>query len=280
MSSVGKTLVVINLVLSVAVLASLGSLLNARKVTQDDNDALRSQLAAKEGELSQALSDKETALRAAGTDKTELEFAKQDLEVANDNLERNNAKLAQDNQQLRDDFTRLSASLELLQGDLSNAMQRNTTLQDDSAAQRQAAFDAQEAQRQAELARRDLEDQITSYEDQIAGLQSDLTDALARGKDSQLLLDVAVASGFDPTAVMAMPAIDAIVAQVDNELGFVILDKGADSEVQRGFTFDVYRGGNFLGRVRVDQVHDRYSTASIVLADAEIQRFDQATTRL
>ena len=280
MSSVGKTLVVINLVLSVAVLASLGSLLNARKVTQDDNDALRSQLAAKEGELSQALSDKETALRAAGTDKTELEFAKQDLEVANDNLERNNAKLAQDNQQLRDDFTRLSASLELLQGDLSNAMQRNTTLQDDSAAQRQAAFDAQEAQRQAELARRDLEDQITSYEDQIAGLQSDLTDALARGKDSQMLLDVAVASGFDPTAVMAMPAIDAIVAQVDNELGFVILDKGADSEVQRGFTFDVYRGGNFLGRVRVDQVHDRYSTASIVLADAEIQRFDQATTRL
>ena len=80
--------------------------------------------------------------------------------------------------------------------------------------------------------------------------------------------------------VLATPAIDASVAEVDTEVGFVILDKGTSSNVQRGFVFDVYRGQDYLGRVRVDEVHPNHATASITLAVGEMRRFDRATTRL
>ena len=281
MSSIGKILVVVNLVLSLLLVGSLGALLNARTTTLADNQALQQQLDDKEAELAQVLSDRETALRQANTEKTQLDFEKQDLEVTNSNLERTVAKLQQDNQQIRDDVTKLTANYDLLQSDLSASMQRNSDLQDAADQTRGEAMDAKEAQRQAELARRDLEDQIGGYEGRIAALESDLTDALERARDSEMLGDVAVASGFDPTAVMAMPAIDAVVAQVDNELGFVILDKGATDLVKKGFTFDVYNGGTYKGRVRVDQVHDQYSTASIVVYGSDaISRLDTATTRL
>lgn len=281
MSSIGKILVVVNLVLSLLLVGSLGALLNARTTTLADNQALQQQLDDKEAELAQVLSDRETALRQANTEKTQLDFEKQDLEVTNSNLERTVAKLQQDNQQIRDDVTKLTANYDLLQSDLSASMQRNSDLQDAADQTRGEAMDAKEAQRQAELARRDLEDQIGGYEGRIAALESDLTDALERARDSEMLVDVAVASGFDPTAVMAMPAIDAVVAQVDNELGFVILDKGATDLVKKGFTFDVYNGGTYKGRVRVDQVHDQYSTASIVVYGSDaISRLDTATTRL
>jgi len=280
MSSIGKIFVVVNLVLSLLLLGSLGALLNASKSTKDDVTALEQQLSAKDAEMTQSESDFNARKRTLDNDKQLLENQNNDLKVERDNAQRNADREATNNQQLRDDLSKLTANYELLQQDLSAKEGRNRDLQASNDDLRNSAQDAQDEARQAELARRDLEEQIGGYESQIAQLNDELTSSMDKGRQMARLLDAAKASGFNPTSILAMPAIDAVVAQVDDEYSFVILDKGAADSVEKGFTFDIYRGGDYLGQVRVDQVHDNYSTARIVVAKAPMRAHDRATTRL
>jgi len=280
MSSIGKIFVVVNLVLSLLLLGSLGALLNASKSTKDDVTALEQQLSAKDAEMTQSESDFNARKRTLDNDKQLLENQNNDLKVERDNAQRNADREATNNQQLRDDLSKLTANYELLQQDLSAKEGRNRDLQASNDDLRNQAQEAQDEARQAELARRDLEEQIGGYESQIAQLNDELTSSMDKGRQMARLLDAAKASGFNPTSILAMPAIDAVVAQVDDEYSFVILDKGAADSVEKGFTFDIYRGGDYLGQVRVDQVHDNYSTARIVVAKAPMRAHDRATTRL
>jgi hypothetical protein len=127
-----------------------------------------------------------------------------------------------------------------------------------------------------------MTDLLAAAERRAIELDDRLAAATAEASDAAKLLEVAVASGFDPTTVVAMPRIEANIADVDEQYGFVVLDKGSNDQVQKGFTFEVHRGGDYLGRVRVDQVYANYATATIqILADdARMQRFDRASTYL
>lgn len=280
MSSIGKIFVVVNLVLSLLLLGSLGALLNASRETKDDVTALEQQISAMEEASNQAESDFNTRVRTLDNEKSQLAGKVSDLEVERDNAQRNAESEAEDNQQLRDDVSKLTVSLELLQSDLSAAQQRNGSLQDTNDSLRTAAQEAQNDAREAELARRDLADQISGFQSQIAALNSDLTDTMDRARQAEMLVEAAKSAGFDATSIMAMPAIDALIAQVDLEYGFVILDKGSADNVERGFNFDVFRGADYLGQVRVDTVNDNFSTARITLSNGTIRAHDRATTRL
>jgi len=280
MSSIGKIFVIVNLVLSLLVVGSMGALLNASRSTREDVVRLETALSDNEKALAQAESDFATRKRQVDAEKQALEGEVQDLKVAKDNADRSAARQATDNQQLRDDLDKLTASLGLLQQDLSSKEQRNGELQATADELRTQALDAQEQSRQAELARRDLADQIAGFEQRIAQLDSDLTASMDHGRQLERMLEVAQGAGFNPQSIMATPAIDALVAQVDTDYDFVILDKGKVDNVEKGFVFDVYRGGDYLGQVRVDQVHENHSTARIVLERAPMRAHDRATTRL
>jgi hypothetical protein len=280
MSSIGKIFVVVNLVLALLLLGSLGALLNAARSTKADVATLEQQLASKASEFEQAESEYTTRKRDLDGEKRNLESKNQDLEVERDNANNAADKMSTNNQQLRNDVSKLTVSYELLQGDLSAAQQRNTSLQDNNDDLRTNAQESQDGARTAELARRDLEDQITGYESDIANLNGDLTTSMDRARQAERLVDVAKTAGFDPSTLIATPAIDALVAQVDLEYGFVILDKGSVDSVEKGFTFDIYRGPDYLGQVRVDTVNDNYSTARIVLSNGTMRAHDRATTRL
>ena len=106
-----------------------------------------------------------------------------------------------------------------------------------------------------------------------------MRDELATAKK---LVEVAKAAGFDSTTLIAMPRIEANVAEVDEQYGFVVLDKGANDAVERGFTFDVHRDGQYLGRVKVDEIYANYATARIEIRapGARMQRMDKASTHL
>ncbi len=280
MSSIGKIFVVVNLVLSLVLLGSLSALLNASKSTAEDVAALETEVSAKQAELEQAQSEFATQSRMLDQEKNQLAGEKADLEVERDNARREAESEANDNQQLRDDLSKLTSSYELLQGDLSAAQSRNDDLASRNDDLRDAAQQAQEGARQAELARRDLEERIAGYESTIEGLNGELTVAMDRARQAERLVEVAKASGFDSTSIMAPPAIDALVAQVDQEYGFVILDKGGNDNVEKGYVFDVFRGADYLGQVRVDTVNDNYSTARILLSNGTMRAHDRATTRL
>jgi len=280
MSSIGKIFVVVNLVLSLLLLGSLGSLLNAARETKDDVTRLQSELAAAQEEFAQAESDFNTRKRQLDGEKNSLQNEKQDLADERDAAQRNLASERESNQQLRNDLSQLTASFDQLQQSVDAKDQRNRELQTLNDDYRTQAQEAQAQAADAEQSRRDLEEQIAGFEGQIAQLDDELTNALDRARKAEGLVDVAKAAGFDVNAIVAPVAVDATVVQVDQEFNFVILDKGSDQGIERGLTLDVVRGGEYLGQVRVDSVEPGYSTATIVLSKAPMQARDRATTRL
>ncbi len=282
MSSIGKIFVVLNLVLSLLVVGAAGSLLRQTDVTKADVEAKAKQIASVQAQLDEANTSFAARERELAEGKQRLEEEKNDLEVAKQNLERDNQKLDLNNQQLRDDVTKINGRLEALESSYTTTLQRSQELADTNDQLRTEAFNAKDAQRQAELAKRELMDQIAAAKAEASSAVEQLATVSATNKTNEALLEVAGKSGFDPTAVLAMPRIEALVAEVDPTYGFVVLDKGKLDDVQRGFTFEVYRGGTYLGRVKVDEIFDNYSTARIELKapDASMQRFDKASTYL
>jgi septal ring factor EnvC (AmiA/AmiB activator) len=282
MSSIGKIFVVLNLVLSLLVVGAAASLLRQTDVTKEQVAAVQKDLATARTALDDANAGFAAREHELNEGNRRLQEEKDDLDVARQNLERANQKLDLDNQTLRDDVSKINQRIESLEASHTSTQQRSQDLADQNEALRTEAMNAKDAQRQAELARRELSDQIAAANTRADDLQAQLESLTADSQTDKALLEVAIASGFDPLAVMAMPRIDATVADVDSSYGFVILDKGAQDDVKKGFTFEVYRGGTYLGRVKVDEVYPVHSSASIVLQapGAAIQRHDQASTHL
>jgi hypothetical protein len=282
MSSIGKIFVVGNLVLSLLVLGAAGALLKQTEVTKTRVAELESQLADSKQALAEANSAFTERERVINLDKQRLQEDKDDLVVARQNADRNVARLEADNQQLRDDVTKINSKLDSLESSYSGTLQRSQELTDLNATLRTEAMEAKDAQRKAELAQRGMTDQLAASGRQATELKDELNAVTAKANDAAKLLQVAVASGFDPTTIVAMPRIEANVADVDEQYGFVVLDKGANDKVEKGFTFDVHRGGTYLGRVRVDMVYANYATATIQFLgeNVKMQRFDKASTYL
>ena len=283
MSSIGKIFVVVNLVLSLVVVGSMGALLQASKATKTELDAVQAAAVQAQADFDQQLSDKVADLRAVAREKQRLEEDNQDLTVRAENAERSAKRQEQDNTQLRDDLNKLTASFGVVQGDITAKEQRNGELSNELDDLRRQANDALESQRRAELARRDAEDRILGLERQLGQKEDQLVEAQSRAHEAEMLVEVARSAGFNPASLMAMPLIDALVLEVDDEYNFVILDKGADDSVEKGYTFEVFRAGDgYLGRVMVDQVHPGHSTARILpgTTRGSIRRSDNATTRL
>ncbi|MED5331011.1 MAG: hypothetical protein VX916_06935 [Planctomycetota bacterium] len=282
MTTIGKIFVVANLVLAMVILGSAGSLLNSQQVTRADVERETERADKAEAALDEESSGFAARERGLKSEVASLVDSNESLEVNVQTLQRNNDSLEIDNQQLRDDITKINTSLSALQQDLSNVTQRNNDLVDGNEELRTEAMNAKEQGRQAETARRSAEDTLTKVRADLEEQGIVLIDTQAELKDSKNLLEVAKSAGFDASAIVASPSIEANVASVDLEYGFVILDKGSNSEVQRGYTFEIYQGGAYKGRVQVDEVYADYCTAKIVIPvlGVPMERFDRASTHL
>ncbi len=282
MSSIGKIFVIVNLVLALLVLGAAGALLKKSGDTTADVTTAREALAQATADLEQARSEFAERERALNSDKQRLQEEKDDIEVARLGLERNVTTLEADNQQLRDGVTKINTSLAALEATFSSVQQRVTELTDQNTQLRDQMMEAKATSSEAEAARKEAESAQAEAEREIAALEEEAAGLRAELDTASKLVEVAKASGFDATAIMAMPRIEATVAEVDEQYGFVILDKGRNDNVERGFTFEVYRDGQYLGRVKVDETYADYATARIELKSpgTRMQRFDKASTYL
>ena len=86
----------------------------------------------------------------------------------------------------------------------------------------------------------------------------------------------------DPHLAWGLPAIDGAVLRVAPDSGLIVIDKGSDDGVRPGFTFDVYRGSQYKGHVRVESVQESVSTGVILrtYSGRAIEAGDRASTRL
>jgi len=274
MSSIGKILVVVNLALSLLVLGAAGALLSKGEATKKDVTELGSKLKAAETARTDAETQYAERERALNAEKQRLEEDKNDLEVAKDNAENKAQRAEVDNQQLRDDITKINAKLETIESNLSGTLQRNQELTDLNGTLREEAMKAKTEAQQAEMGKRDLEDAIAEGKRKVQELEDELT----AQKET-------AASGGSPGAMgsptASVPRIEATVKEVNLADGFVVLDKGRNQSVERGYTFNVSRDGNYLGRVKVDMLFANYATALIEeqVPNARFQTGDVASTQ-
>jgi hypothetical protein len=86
--------------------------------------------------------------------------------------------------------------------------------------------------------------------------------------------------GDDVVVGRDAPRIDAVVKAVEDQL--IVLSVGQDQKVQEGFEFTVYRGDQFIGKVKILTVYPDLSGASIIFTkkDARIRAGDRASTQI
>jgi hypothetical protein len=285
MSPIGRILIVVNLLLAAAF---LGWASQTVKVSQDYKAQLESLEASSQSEK-QDLESQLTATNAQlGEQRRAAESARAEAEKNNALAQQlqsqlNDASAA--NGELRSELQGLNSRLDDLARSVDSATERAATAESDARDAIVAKEDAEDAQREAELAQRDAEDRVRSLESQVAALQSkndglasDLT--VANGR----LDAVAAMTGIDMTTVLEVPALDrdVIAVRLDLAPGFVSINAGSQDGVRRGMVFQIYRGANYKGEVRVESVTEGACSAVVTTTvnGQSIARGDKATTAL
>lgn len=282
MSGLGKIFVVLNLVLSLVIVGAAAAYLSSADDMKTKYDEASAQLkTALEGE-SKAKSDLNTQRGTWDSQLAEKQNRISELELRANELNDQLKSEQVDGQQLRDDVTRINTVLQQFQTNINDLQNRNNELTDLNAQLRTDALDARDLQRQAEDELQRVQDELDRANAEIEQLQGDLTTMGEEKSKVDSILSVAKRQGFDTEGIEAVPEIPAKVQDVNNELGFVILDVGQNANVKMGYTFHVYRNKQYLGEVQVDDVYADYCAAHIKsrVDGAQIMVNDVATTLL
>jgi len=228
----------------------------------------------------------------------ELHARNDSLDKTRINLEANNGELSKGNKQLNEDLKeeRTKASLH----------QSNAAKSADTAAQIAKSLEAKETsfselQKSLDKVKTDLDGALVQKSDADKSRDSmrlDLEKAqqelhalrmehhnLVEEHDTLALKSRRYEEILGPDAVAAAVSpvpIDAVISAVESKEKLVVLSAGKDQKVQLGYEFTVYRGGEFVGKVKVIKVFPDVCGAEILFTkDGEdIQRGDKATTQL
>jgi multidrug efflux pump subunit AcrA (membrane-fusion protein) len=204
------------------------------------------------------------------------------------NLERTKSTLDDTQKKLND----WAKDLNLLSSTHQLAIETNTKLQADKDKAVQAQHDAEKARTEAEskqaMAQQELASLQTTLEGantKIADLEKEVTSTSKSKKQVETqLASLQQYTGATLDGIKPMPPIEGLVLAVDMDVkpGLISINRGKDSNVERGFTFDIYAGKKYKGRARVEFVHATSCAAIMVypVPGETISQGDIATTKL
>lgn len=282
MSTIGKIFLFVNLALAAAF---LGWAANSFGKTEEMKKAHATAVAEATAARTRAENDASTAR----TDARQQEQAKDALRNERDNLDARLKSTQQDleaekrsAEQLRGDVAKINASigtlnqqLEAIEKAKDTAVAQARQAESERDAARDEAQEAGERQRAAEEAKTQAQMEIASLEKQLKGTRDQIASL-----DTRLKEMIAVYGAVE----VAQKAIDARVMNVNYDLkpGLVALNVGKAHDVQPGYTFEIYSGSVYKGRVKVQTVYQDMCAAVIdVQKDgAKIAAGDSASTRL
>ena len=172
----------------------------------------------------------------------------------------------------------LTAAVNKINDTLSRQAQEIATLRKEKEDQRLACEAAIRAKEKAE--------------DNLTSCQEDLS--IERQKNAQLTKNLDVATGRVSAYIEAapevvvhadrpeMPDVGGKVLRVDNTKGIVLVSVGSDDGVQENFSFEVFRPGQYVGRVWVMEVYEERAICRIdsTMTKTLIMENDPVSTRL
>ncbi len=285
MSTIGKILLALNLVLAGAFLGWAANSLNKTEELKKAKDAeiaklskqsteLQSQLDSAQSSTNTERSAKDAALAESRQYKSDAERLQSDLDAA---------KRA--NEGLRADIAKISESVTGMGNQLEKIDREKTAALEAKAEAESARGAAERKAEAAEAAQRDAEEAKTVADMNIAGLEKALAQSKKETAAVQTKYDTLKGiTGVAEGDVTAMPLIQAQVVKVDYSIkpGLVALNVGKIAGVTRGHTFEIYSGTTYKGQVKVETVTDDTCAALVVLAKdgATMNAGDSASTRL
>jgi myosin heavy subunit len=128
----------------------------------------------------------------------------------------------------------------------------------------------------------------TTLEKDLAEVRKDYTATKQKLLDAELVLDELRNQGVPISTLVVnhkpMPPINGKVAGVKSDVqpALVLLTVGKDDKVERGFTFTIYRGNQFIGKVVVEKLMADSCGCRVLFTAAgqQIKAGDDAATRL
>jgi cell shape-determining protein MreC len=284
MSTIGKFFVVLNLALAALFVGVSASLIGT-------GESWREQAETADAAHTVALADKDKALAATTAEREQLREEKSRLLTENNSLKADNKALtenleteSQKNSELTEKLTGIESKLGDLEstnrdqaGQLENMRRTANQMRDERDAAMDARDAAQSAATQAQQSERLALGRMKDLEQQLAT-------ASQRAEKAETERDVVVAAThLDPSEISVQPMLEGTVLSVDKSGGatFVVIDLGKKDSVKIGYTFDVYDGATYKGKIRVETVNQGSAGASVTLTGtAAIAAGDRVTTRL
>lgn len=281
MSVVARILIVLNLVLAVVFLGASATFLGQKESWKKRHEVDTAKLKEEVADLTNQVSAKEAKFReqeqeannfknSAGEMRAKMEQAETDLQTFTDN------------------YNRLQADHERLSKTYQDALKNNDNLRSDLNAANSAKETAQAEARQAtETAnnavteQKRLESELMDAQDQIAALEKKIVELSGEIESAGVVLQAYKDKYGEISETVSPPPLAAKVSAVDEKLNIVVLSIGKDDGVKPGFTFTVYRGDKYVGKVVVDDVAKDHCSgySKKELQQGSIQVGDDARTR-
>lgn len=280
MSTVAKILIVVNLILAGAFLASASNFLGQQenwKFRHDQTqETLEAEIESWKGKHQQVNDD----YGVLETQANETRSLNAKLDNHNKNLRAQNDLITGQQAKTSDQLTRAALALEKAQETIQAQRQMIDGLQ----SERNTNLDAVRASLQAkEAAVRNLNEKVVQMETLLAekqALESRIEDLKQENNSLRLTNENVLAmlpEGADvPTD---QPALMGQVVAVDGNLAIISL--GAEDEVRPGHKFTVSRGSEYIGQIEITDVEARKSAgrAVSVLLRKPIQAGDRVSSR-
>jgi chromosome segregation ATPase len=281
MSSIGRVFIVLNLVLAAAFVGWAASLLGHvdtyKKNLADANVAHETALKGKDDELAKLTSN----VNEVTEQQRQMREARDAAKAEADRLKTQLDEMKRSSDALTANITKIQATL----GDYNNTIAQ-LTQQKDAATERaheaERARDAAVSEKDAAvMAQNDAEEATRAAQTQIGDLEGEKV-ALSEEveKLNTRLAMVYDKTGIPASEIEAQAKIDGAVMRVERGLKFVVINKGRKDGVKEGYTFSIYRGSQFKGQVRIQDVQDGMCSGIIVNEKTPIETGDSATTNL
>ncbi|MBI4577313.1 MAG: hypothetical protein HY722_13725 [Planctomycetes bacterium] len=287
MSTLAKTLVVIQLVLSAIFLTVAGAFFHHKTDWRRYAEKIQAnyrEMAQRKNKNIDQLGAQITTMKAYITEKEqEVGLLRTNLIGTGEQLVEKSTQLTQrmlEYQKLLEEHGKLVQQIERQRDNIAELQNANENLRTEYGKARQ---DKEVAENQ--VAR--LISVKGSLERDLEELRTDYARSKQEVEDYKIMEQQLLAAGVDiPRLVQRKPApfIEAVVMAVkdDIEPGLVLLNVGENQRVQKGYEFTVYRNDEFVAKVIVERVLRDMSGARVLFQkpEANIQVGDKAATRV
>jgi hypothetical protein len=283
MSTIGKFFIVLNLALAGLFVGSAASLINK-------SDSYRVQLEAKASEMDAMKEAKDAEIAKGAANLRQSVDERMRLYSENGQLTANLSAETARGITAKDKNDQLEGQLQSIEGKLNDLSSTNGELNSELSglrrqfesvrSERDTALDVRDA---AALTAKSAVEEANMATGEASDLRLQLARETERANQTEARLATAVSLySIDVTTIGAQPAMEGTVTSVEESGGatYVVIDLGRNDNVQPGYTYDVFNGSVYKGRISVLTVNESKSAASVAMYNAPIAAGDRVVTRL